>query len=52
MRKRRTPRFVLTRQLQRNLDTVYDLGVIRNKIDIKPYVDLSYFEEAKKRLGK
>ncbi len=38
--------------LQRNLDTVHDLGVIRQRIDIKPYVDLSYLDEAKKRLAK
>ena len=37
--------------LQRNLDTVYELGVVKQKIDIKPYVDLSYLDEAKKRLG-
>jgi len=38
--------------LQRNLDTVYDLGVIKQKIDVKPYVDLSYLEEAVKRIDK
>jgi sulfonate transport system substrate-binding protein len=37
--------------LQRNLDTVHDLGVVKQKIDIKPYVDLSYLDAAKKRLG-
>ncbi len=37
--------------LQRNLDTMYDLGVIKRKIDVKPYIDLSFLEEAKKRVA-
>jgi len=37
--------------LQRNLDTIHDLGVIRSRIDIKPYVDLGYLDKAKARLG-
>jgi NitT/TauT family transport system substrate-binding protein len=37
--------------LQRNIDLMHDLGVLKRKIDVKPYVDLSYLDEAKKRLG-
>jgi NitT/TauT family transport system substrate-binding protein len=37
--------------LQRNIDLMHDLGVLKRKIDVKPYVDLSYLNEAKKRLG-
>jgi sulfonate transport system substrate-binding protein len=37
--------------LQRNIDLMHELGVIRRKVDVKPHVDLSYLNEAKKRLG-
>lgn len=37
--------------LQRNIDLMQELGIIRRKVDVKPYVDLSYLNEAKKRLG-
>jgi NitT/TauT family transport system substrate-binding protein len=37
--------------LQKNIDLMHDLGVIKRKIDVKPYVDLSYLNAAKKRLG-
>ncbi len=37
--------------LQRNIDMMYDLGVIKRKIDVKPYVDLSYLDKAKKRVA-
>lgn len=37
--------------LQSNIDLMQDLGVIKHKVDVKPYVDLSYLEAAKKRLG-
>lgn len=37
--------------VQRNIDLVYDLGVIKKKIKVAPYVDLSALNEAKKRLG-
>lgn len=37
--------------LQRNLDTIHELGVLKKKIDVRPHVDLSYLEAAKKRLG-
>jgi sulfonate transport system substrate-binding protein len=37
--------------LQRNIDLMQELGVIKQKVDVNPYVDLSYLDEAKKRLG-
>src|SRR6185437_6329245 len=37
--------------LQKNIDLMQDLGVIKQKIDINPYVDLSYLNAAKQRLG-
>lgn len=37
--------------LQRNIDLMQQLGVIKRKVEVKPYVDLSYLEAAKKRLG-
>ena len=37
--------------LQRNIDLMQQLGVIKQKVDVQPYVDLSYLNEAKKRLG-
>ena len=37
--------------LQRNIDLMQQLGVIKQKVDVKPYVDLSYLDAAKKRLG-
>ena len=37
--------------LQRNIDTMLDLGVIRRPVAVKEAIDLSYLEEAKKRLG-
>jgi len=37
--------------LQRNIDLMQELGVLKQKVDVKPYVDLSYLNEAKKRLG-
>ena len=36
--------------LQKNVDTTRDLGFVKNKIDIKKYVDLSLVQEAAKRL--
>ncbi len=37
--------------LQKNIDLMQDLGVIKQKVDVKPYVDLSYLNAAKQRLG-
>ena len=37
--------------LQSNIDLMQELGVIKQKVDVQPYVDLSYLNEAKKRLG-
>ncbi len=37
--------------LQQNIDLMQDLGVIDQKVDVKPYVDLSYLNAAKQRLG-
>jgi NitT/TauT family transport system substrate-binding protein len=37
--------------LQRNIDLMQELGIIKQKLDVKPYVDLSYLNEAKRRLG-
>jgi sulfonate transport system substrate-binding protein len=37
--------------LQNNIDLMQELGVIKQKIDVKPYVDLTYLDAAKKRLG-
>jgi NitT/TauT family transport system substrate-binding protein len=37
--------------LQNNIDLMHDLGVIKRKVDVKPYVDLSYLNAAKERLG-
>lgn len=36
--------------LQRNVDTLHSLGMIKSEIDVKKYVDLSFVEEAAKRL--
>ncbi|HVV60590.1 MAG TPA: ABC transporter substrate-binding protein [Pseudolabrys sp.] len=36
--------------LQHNIDTVRELGFVKNKIDIKKYADLSLVQEAAKRL--
>ena len=36
--------------LQRNVDTMQELGFVKKKIDIKKYADLSLVEEAAKRL--
>ena len=36
--------------LQRNIDTTRDLGIVKNKINIKDYADLSLVTEAAKRL--
>lgn len=37
--------------LQSNIDLMQELGVLHKKIEVAPYVDLSYLNEAKKRLG-
>jgi ABC-type nitrate/sulfonate/bicarbonate transport system substrate-binding protein len=37
--------------LQSNIDLMQELGVIKQKVEVKPYVDLSYLDAAKKRLG-
>jgi ABC-type nitrate/sulfonate/bicarbonate transport system substrate-binding protein len=37
--------------LQRNIDLMQELGVIRQKVDVGPYVDLSFLAAAKKRSG-
>ena len=37
--------------LQNNMDLMHELGVLKQKVDVKPYVDLSYLDAAKKRLG-
>lgn len=37
--------------LQRNIDLMQELGVIKQKVEVAPYVDLSYLNEAKRRLG-
>ena len=37
--------------LQSNIDLMQELGVIKQKVDVQPYVDLRYLTEAKKRLG-
>jgi len=37
--------------LQRNIDLMQELGVLKQKVNVEPYVDLSYLNEAKKRLG-
>ena len=37
--------------LQGNIDLMHELGVLKQKIDIDPHVDLSYLNEAKKRKG-
>ena len=36
--------------LQRVIDTSFDLGALKQKIEVAPYVDLSLVEEAKKRI--
>jgi NitT/TauT family transport system substrate-binding protein len=36
--------------LQRNVDTVAEMGFIKSTIDVKKYSDLSLIEEAAKRL--
>ena len=36
--------------LQRSIDVQQDLGFLKAKMDVKKYVDLSYVEEAAKRL--
>jgi hypothetical protein len=36
--------------LQRNVDTVAELGFFRSSFDVKKYTDLSIVEEAAKRL--
>jgi len=36
--------------LQQNIDLMHELGVLKQKIEVKPYVDLSYLDAAKKRL--
>lgn len=35
--------------LQKNIDVQYELGFLKNKINAKPYVDMSFIEEAAKR---
>ena len=37
--------------LQRNIDLMQELGVLKQKIDVAPYVDLSSLDAAKARLG-
>ena len=37
--------------LQRNIDLMLELGVIKKKVDVKASVDLSVLEEAKRRVG-
>jgi ABC-type nitrate/sulfonate/bicarbonate transport system substrate-binding protein len=37
--------------LQKNVDLMHDLGVLDQKIEVKPYFDLSYLNAAKDRLG-
>jgi len=37
--------------LQANIDLMQHLGVIHQKVDVAPYVDLSYLNAAKQRLG-
>jgi ABC-type nitrate/sulfonate/bicarbonate transport systems, periplasmic components len=37
--------------LQRNIDLMQELGVIKQKADVTPYLDLSYLNAAKQRLG-
>ncbi len=37
--------------LQRNIDTLLDLGVIKRRVIAKNHIDLSFLNEAKKRLG-
>lgn len=36
--------------LQRAIDVQQDVGLLKNKLDVKKYADLSFVEEAKKRL--
>lgn len=36
--------------LQSNIDTMTKLGYLKRKLDVKPYVDMSYMERAKKNL--
>lgn len=37
--------------LQHNIDTLRELGMIKSAVDVKRYVDLSFVEEAAKRLN-
>ena len=37
--------------LQNNINLMHELGVLKQKVDVKPYIDLSYLDAAKKRLG-
>lgn len=37
--------------LQNNIDLMHDLGVLSQKIEVKPYFDLSYLDAAKSKLG-
>lgn len=37
--------------LQRNIDLMHELGVLKQKVEVKPYVDLTYLNAAKERLG-
>jgi sulfonate transport system substrate-binding protein len=36
--------------LEKNLDALKEVGILKTAIDVKPYVDQSYIEEAQKRL--
>jgi len=36
--------------LQKNVDVQHELGFLKNRLDVKPYVDMSLAEEAGKRL--
>lgn len=38
--------------LQSNVDMMRKLGFLKRDLDVKPYVDMSFIEEAKKRLSK
>lgn len=38
--------------LQRNIDVQHELGFLKNRLDVKKYVDMSLVEEAAKRLDK
>ena len=38
--------------LQKNVDLLYEMGFIKSKLDVKQNIDLSYIQNAVKKVGK